>query len=293
MTKPIVLQEAHPDTAALDAAQTAKRSTVITERHARGLLKEVIRDHSEMFSVAWMNAYRSAIDSSSKRTHIGRKVDSIAKSLEPTAIFMIKGNDKRRGLIRALAPAFQENPGLGWALYLDTYELRIRPGSIPERRVLTSYGQITGHAIERVFQRARITSWHEVVEEIRIATVVMAHFGPLLQKAGAKRCAAPTRSGLLVGEIGEDSSVVYKTYVKADEDDRADFQRIRRDLVFAADRLSTPMPMFLAASPADAQAAEEVFSEVLASHDWLMGPHRPGQDMFSRAEESRLPPRRP
>ena len=173
-------------------------------------------------------------------------------------------------------------------LELRLIDIALRPGRIPEARIAEIPVRITGHALERIFQRTRSTDWRAVIAELEPVAVMTGWLYRPLIELDCAQAAVQTRSGLLLGTIGGDGRIVFKTFLRADEDDQPRYAELRRALWGFWIRNGGGRVLGEALfGPAETQARLiEEAAELLAAHPWIACRHLEGEDAEAQAWEA-------
>ena len=211
-----------------------------------------------------------------KRNRLAAFVETVRRQLAQDALLVCARCDKRRAALHAILAQFAESPA-GWWMKLQVLDISLRSGRVPELRLGTMPVRITGHALERVFQRTRTTDWRAVIAELEPAAVMMGWLYPSLRSMGFVQAAVQTRSGLLLGDVGPDGVVVFKTFLRADEEDQSRLVELRRALWGFWIRNGGGRLLGEALFGSETQARlEQEAGELLAAHPWMACRHLAG-----------------
>ena len=252
---------------------------IISDGHARALLRTLVREHSARArgTVRSLGASLAALPE--KRTRLAAFVEQLRGRLATDALLVIARHDKRRAVLHAVTTEVAES-GSGWVLELRLIDIALRPGRIPEARIAHIPVRITGHALERIFQRTRSNDWRAVIAELEPVAVMTGWLYPPLIELGCAQAAVQTRSGLLLGSIGGDGRIVFKTFLRADEDDQPRYAELRRALwgFWIRNGGGRVLGEALFGPPETQARLIEEAAQLLAAHPWLACRHAAGAD---------------
>jgi hypothetical protein len=256
---------------------------IISEGHARALLHGLVREHSARARATARSVGAALRRLPAKRTRLAGFVECLRRQLAEDALVVQALCDKRRGELHAVLADCAVSPA-GWHVDLQLLELALRPGRLPALRIGDIGVRITGHALERVFQRTRSTDWRRVIAELEPAAIMMGWLQQPLSGLGYAQAAVQTRSGLLLGEVSGDRRIVFKTFLRADEEDQIRHGDLRRALwgfwIRNGGGRVLGEALFGARETQDRLIAEA--QDLLLAHPWLGFRHLPGEDREAR-----------
>lgn len=186
---------------------------------------------------------------------------------------------RRRGAFSAYFPHFEEID-TEWNLSIHRLHLEISPGKFDAMDQTELPAKISGHALERMFQRTNTIEWAVIRDCLAGATLFLNAVAAAYVDSGCKNCAIPAEKGMLVGQI-TDGILHLRTFLP-DSQLNPKWQSLYDELLaFSASNRAAINSAALA--PDD--AAGRLFSELLKSgkRGWLFVPYVPGNDPMEDA----------
>ncbi len=185
---------------------------VVTTSLARGAVRAAVERHNEAHA-----DFHSRIDKTSfaPPSTLRRFEEWLRKRTavhDRHALLIYRGMIRRRSAaFVAFHPIFMPHEP-GWNLGI--YELRIviSPGKIETLKTTDLPIQISGHALERMFQRTNEIRWSVIREYLASAIAFSVAVLPAYIESGCKQCAIPADRGLLVGQI-TDRTIRLQTFL--------------------------------------------------------------------------------
>ena len=202
---------------------------------------------------------------------------------EKHALLIVFGMIGRRtGAFSAYLPQFEE-VDKAWNLGIHALHLEFAPDRIQAIDQAMMPARISGHALERMFQRANTIEWAIIRDCLAGATLFLSAVAAAYVDSGCKKCAIPAVKGMLVGQIA-DGIIHLRTFLP-DSDLSPKWRSLYDELlVFSASNAEAINSAALA--PDD--VAGRLFGELLKSgrHGWLFQPYVPGHDLMEDAWRS-------
>lgn len=253
---------------------------VVTVSLARGLLREAVERQSKGSRRAMGRLQEFGFAVPATMRGFRRWFEERAKLFQGHALLIVHGTTGRReGVFAAYLPVFIAT-AKGWELEVDRFAIRIAPDRLLDVTVARLPLRISGHALERTFQRAGTIEWTEVADCLGAALTFASLAAPAYANAGLRQCAVPAEKGLLVGAV-KGGALQLRTFLPA-TDLSPRWAALHRDLVGAyRDRLSD----FHAAAAVPSTNVPEALAAVLASpaHRWLREAYAEGLDRLAPA----------
>lgn len=122
---------------------------------------------------------------------------------EKAALLIVFGMvGRRRGAFSAFLPQFKESDG-EWELDIKKLFIQFSPGCLEGFNFDRLQVTISGHALERMFQRTDSIHWAVIRDCLASATLFLNAAIPAYVAKGCKQCVIPAGKGLLVGHVTE------------------------------------------------------------------------------------------
>lgn len=257
---------------------------LVTPSLASGAVKEAARSNSAAVSAMLNELKRRRIKAPATYRRFNEWFRTNRHLHEHCALLIVFGAIARRGgAFSAFMPLFQEGGG-GWELEIRQLSVRFSPGQLEfvslERMPVT----ISGHALERMFQRNGTIQWSMVRDCLAAATLLLNAAVPAYVAAGCRQCAIPAEKGLLVGQVvaGE---LALRTFLPA-LDLRPRWQSLLSDLTNFP--VKHKQAVEVSALTSDNEAANALQTLLRSGkHDWLFDPYVPGVDARDEAWRSK------
>ena len=254
---------------------------VVTASFARGAIRAAAERHSKAASKAYAEDRKpGGIKPPATMRRFPEWFRKCCARHEKHALLTVFGMvGRRKGRFTAHCPRFIETDK-GWKVELYEIYLEASPGQLDAigRRDLPT--QISGHALERMFQRIGTINWATIRDCLAGATWFLnAVATPYLQSEW-KQCAIPAERGILVGQIGED--IIHLRTFLPDSDLNSKWRSLYDDLLAFS---SSNKESIDKAALASDDAAGTAFSDLLESgrHGWLKDAYMPVDDPLDDA----------
>ena len=259
----------------------------VTSSLAHGAVREAVRLTSEKSHAMWEALKRTGIQAPSTYRRFDDWFRKYRGIHEQAAMLIVFGKiGRRRGAFSAFIPLLDEVEG-GWDLEIRHISLTFSPGHMERIGVERLPVTISGHALERMFQRTDSIQWG-VVRDCLAGAALMLHTATAAYvAAGCRQCAIPAEKGLLVGQVVE-GKLLLRTFLPGSAL-QPKWQTLLSDLnaFIARHRLAIETA---ALTPDDeAEIALRAFLR-LRQHKWLFEPYLPGVDPLEDAWRSRAMP---
>ncbi len=259
---------------------------VVTSSLARGLVRETVSTQSRRCAQAWEALRESRLRAPATFRGFRKWFAERERVFQTKAILIAHGTvGRRRGVFSVYMPAFRDDEE-GWVLEIDRFSVEFEPGLIHSFTVGRLPLTVSGHALERMFQRGQTLSWSDVRNCLADAAIFSVVAVEAYLHAGYRQCAVPAERGLLVGQI-DDRRLHLRTFLPSQDLNRR-WQGLLEDFRGV---LSTRTEAFKVAAAVGDDELVGVVGELLATprHAWLREPYVPGQDPLERAWASRTP----
>jgi hypothetical protein len=257
---------------------------VITASFARGAVRAAVERHAEYFTRFLDQLHREKLTPPSTLRRFPEWFRRRVAIHQRVAFLIVHGMVRRRsGVFVAFHPEFTKTD-FGWNLGIYWLRFVVSPGMVDDIDRGRLPVEISGHALERMFQRTDAIEWRVIRECLAGATAFINAFASVYANSACRQCAVPAERGLLVGQI-EDGTLRLRTFLpdaplgyrwQALYDDLTRFVTANLDAINAA-----------VLSPDD--ALKERFANVLrgGSHRWLTKPYVAEEDPMEDAWRSR------
>ncbi len=256
----------------------------VTPSLAHGAVREAVRLNSAKFDAMWAALRRTRIEAPSTYRRFDEWFRKYRGIHEQAALLIVFGRiGRRRGAFTAFTPAFEEVDG-GWDLRIRQISLKFSPGCLEQISVENLPVTISGHALERMFQRTNSIEWPVIRDCLASATVLLHTAIRAYVAAGCKQCAIPAEKGLLVGQV-VGRKLVLRTFLP-ELALQPKWQTLLSDLnTFIAKHKLAIETAALAPDDEPAIALRALLT--LRKHQWLLEPYLPGVDPLEDAWRSR------
>ena len=258
---------------------------VITASLAHGAVREAVRLNIAKVEAMWDAQMRSPIMAPATHRRFDEWFRLQRRIFEQAALLIVFGKiGRRRGAFSAFIPSFQETDGI-WELDIEQISVQFSPGRLERMDIEPLAVSVSGHALERMFQRTESIEWPVIRDCLAGATLFLNAGIAAYRAMGCRQCAIPAGTGLLLGQVIEDR-LALRTFVPGHE-----LQPRYRTLMSDLDQFMTRHHEAVEASALtpDPQAAT-VLQELLSRgpHKWMMEPYTPGVDPRDKAWDSRI-----
>jgi hypothetical protein len=260
---------------------------VVTASLARGALRAAVERQSQTMGVFLERMQQAGVRSPSTARRFGAWVKERQSLHERNALLILHGMVRRRSIgFAAFHPTFSERPG-GWAMGILAFRIAVSPRRVESHHVQELPVEISGHALERIFQRTNEIQWNVVRDYLATATAFTNAVAGAYVASGCLQCAIPADRGLLVGQI-EDRRLKLRTFLPEGDlglrwqrlsDGLLDFEEAHRNSIHAAGITN------------DETVAPSFGQFLRQGHfSWLFRPYVPGEDPYQEAWRSRTKP---
>jgi len=189
---------------------------IVTQSLARGAVRAAARMHSEASSAACARLEKSGVSAPATRRGYKAWFLKYKAMFERDALLIAFGGVSRRGgAFCAYSPVFVESER-GWDLGIRSLGIEFSPGHVTAIEQATVPVRISGHALERMFQRINTIGWPEVRECLATAVHFVVAVGQEYCAAGYRQCAIPAEKGMLVGQVDADE-LILRTFLPASQ----------------------------------------------------------------------------
>jgi hypothetical protein len=257
---------------------------IVTPRLAHGAVREAVRSNCEKLDSMVESLRQTRIKAPSTYRRFDEWFRKYKKIYEPVALLIVFGKiGRRRGAFSAFTASFAEIGG-EWELEIKQLCITFSPGEIEHVALKSLPVTISGHALERMFQRTASIQWSVVRDCLAGATLMFNAAVPAYVAAGCKQCAVPAEKGMLVGQV-VDGKLMLRTFLP-DVPLQPKWHTLLSDLnAFIADHKTAIGTSALADDEEAAYALKALLVE--KKHSWLLEPYAPGVDQLQNAWRSR------
>ncbi len=258
---------------------------VITTSLAHGAVREAVRLNIAKVEAMLAAQKRSPFKAPATYRRFDEWFRLQRRIFEQAALLIVFGKiGRRRGAFTAFIPAFQETDGI-WELEIEQLSVQFSPGHLErlhqERLAVT----LSGHALERMFQRTESIEWPVIRDCLAGATLFLNAGIAAYTAMGCKQCAIPAEKGLLLGQVIEDR-LALQTFVPGHEL-QPKYRTLMADLdQFVTRHHDAVETSALTSDPEAAAVLQELLSR--GPHRWMMEPYTPGVDPGDKAWDSRI-----
>jgi hypothetical protein len=257
---------------------------VVTASLARGAVRAAVEKHCETQSDLHTRIRRTGMKPPSTMRRFDEWLRKHTAVHERDALLIASGMIRRRSAAFAAYHPNFKTQDIGWNLSVFTYRFVISPGRIDEYDQGMLPLEISGHALERIFQRTNEIAWAVVRDYLASAVTFANAVLPGFSLANCKQCAIPADRGMFVGQM-DGGALKLKTFLPDSQlglrwqalyNGLNDFAAQHRDAINGA--TITP----------DQELARS-FKEFLCCgrYSWIFRPYVPGEDPLEDAWRSR------
>jgi len=248
---------------------------VVTQSLAKGVLREVVRKQSDTREELSARMRIAGLrPPSTKRGFAGWFRERVAIH-EREALLIVHGMAGRRtGAFAAYSPTFLEHDS-AWTVQISLLYIEFRPGRIDRIETETLPVTISGHALERMFQRTDSIDWR-ITRDCLAGAVLFANAAARAWlESGCEQCAVLAEKGMLVGRI-VDGTLHLRTFLPESQLG-ARWSALHRDLKAYSEEHKQAIN---AAALGSSDDVGNVFGQLLesGSHRWLFRSYAPGED---------------
>ena len=248
---------------------------VVTQSLAKGVVREVIRRQCETRGELIARIKKVRIRPPSTKRRFAEWFRERVSIHEKEALLIAHGMVGRRtGAFAAYSLNFVESES-DWRGRIAILYIEFSPQRIERIVSETLPVIISGHALERVFQRTESIDWKNVRDCIAGATLFANAVASAWLASGCKQCAVLAEKGMLVGHV-EDDAIHLRTFLPETQLG-ARWEALYRDL---KDFSEEHEEMINAAALGSNEDASLAFSHFLESgkHRWLFQSYVAGKD---------------
>jgi hypothetical protein len=258
---------------------------IVTQSLARGAVRAAAARHSEAAARAYSRLVKSGVSAPATLRRYSAWFRKHQGIFERDALLIALGGVSRRGgAFCAYSPAFEKSEK-GWELGIRKLRIEFVPGdivAIDEERMPV---RISGHALERMFQRINTIDWPVIRDCLASVTHFLCAVGQEYAASGLRQCAIPADLGMLVGQV-DDGELILRTFLP-DSQLSAKWQTIYDDLRrFCAENGTAMERAALVPDPGLRAQLRELIAS--GKHQWLRRAYVPGEDPLEDAWRSRL-----
>ena len=261
---------------------------VVTQSLARGVVREVIRNQHERRSELMTRLQRVRCRPPSTMRGFAQWFRERIALHEKEALLIAHGMVGRRtGAFAPYSLRFLESAG-DWSAQIAFVHVEFRPGSIERVASETLPVVISGHALERLFQRTDSIDWNVIRDCLAGATLFANAVVPAWLTSGCKQCAVPAEKGMLVGQIAG-GVISLRTFLPETQLGLR-WEALYHDLKRFSVEHGKAINEAALGSNEDASLAFGAFLST-ESRRWLRQPYAPGRDRQEdawRAHETQL-----
>lgn len=256
---------------------------VVTSSLARGAVRAAAETQSRAVADALARLKKGSLELPASLRRFARWFHKIHAMHENHALLIVFGMiGRRKGGFAAFLPQFEEIDN-AWNLGISALHIEFSPGNLDAINQNELSVRISGHAIERMFQRANTIEWAVIRDCLAGATLFLSTVADAYVKTGCKRCAIPAEKGMLVGQIADE--IIYLRTFLPDFQLSQKWQSLYEELLaFSANNAEAINAAVLV--PDD--EVVRLFGEILKSgrYGWLFQPYVPGYDLMEDAWRS-------
>jgi hypothetical protein len=258
---------------------------IVTQSLARGAVRAAAARHSEAAARAYSRLVKSGVSAPVTLRRYGAWFRRHQGIFERDALLIALGWVSRRGgAFCAYSPAFEKSEK-GWELGIRKLRIEFVPGdivAIDEERMPV---RVSGHALERMFQRINTIDWPVIRDCLAGATHFICAAGEAYASSDLRQCAIPADRGLLVGQV-QDDELTLRTFLP-DSQLNLKWQAIYEDLRRFRDENEKAMKQAALVPDPGLRAR---LRELIASgrHQWLRRAYVPGEDPLEDAWRLRV-----
>ena len=258
---------------------------VVTESLARGAVRAAAERQSRASAAAIAQLDKVGFEPPATLRRFAEWFRKRRAIHEKNALLIVFGMiGRRRGAFSAYLPQFEEIDK-AWILGIHALHLEFSPGTILEVDQTELSAMISGHALERMFQRTNTIEWAIIRDCLAGATLFLNAVADAYIESGCHTCAIPAEKGMLVGQVA-DGIIHLRTFLP-DSDLNPRRQSLYDELLAFSAR-NTEAINRVALAPDD--EAGRLFGELLKSGKcgWLFQPYIPGHDPMEDAWRSKV-----
>jgi hypothetical protein len=248
---------------------------VITQSLAKGALREVIRKQREMRQELISRIDKVGLEPPSTKRRYAEWFRQRKAIHEKEALLIAHGMVGRRtGAFAAYSLGFVERDK-DWGALISVIYIEFCSQSIVRCENDTLPVTISGHALERIFQRTDSINWSVVRDYLAGAVLFANATASAWLKSGCERCAVLAEKGMFVGQVAD--ALYLRTFLPETQL-AARWEALYRDLKTFSKENEQAIKTAALGSGDEASIAFEQFLKS-GSHRWLFQPYIPGKDL--------------
>lgn len=257
---------------------------VVTVSLARGAVRAAAERQSRLSATALAQLKKLGYEAPATLRRYAEWFRKHQAAHEKHALLIVFGMIGRRtGAFSAYLPQFQEIDG-AWNLGIHLLQFEFSPGNLQSVEMRRLPVRISGHALERMFQRTNTVEWPVIRDCLAGATLFLNAAMAAYRDSGCRRCAIPAEKGTLVGQVA-DGVMNLRTFLP-DSNLSPKWQSLYDDLrTFAANNTEEINRAALAPDDHASRLLGEVLK--LGKFRWLSLPYSPGHDPLEDAWASK------
>jgi hypothetical protein len=249
---------------------------VVTQSLAKGAVREAMRRHIETGQDLFNRLRKTGIEPPSTRRRYAEWFRNHAAVFEKDALLIAHSvPNRRKGAFAAYRLESLESDG-DWRVKITVLRIEFSPGRMERLDTETLPVTISGHALERVFQRTDSIDWRVIRDYLAGAILFANAVGPAWLKSSSQQCAVLAEKGMLVGQV-VDHALRLRTFLPETQLG-VRWEALYRELnAFSAEHKQA----INAAALGLRDEASIAFNQFLESgrHRWLFRPYIPGEDV--------------
>ena len=257
---------------------------VVTNSLARGAVREAVRLNKSRVDSMLASLRRERIRAPATHRRFDEWFRTQRHVYEEAALLIVFGKiGRRRGAFSAFWPQFREFEG-AWMLDITHLSIVFSPGRLEQVGLELLPVSISGHALERMFQRTDSIQWVSVRDCLAGATLFLNAAIPAYIAARCNQCVIPAEKGVLVGQV-VDGSLALRTFLPASAL-QPRWQTTLSDLNnFSVQHKLAIDTAALTSDDAASVALQELLTT--AKYEWLRDRYAPGIDLMEEAWRSK------
>jgi len=261
---------------------------VVTDRHARGLVRKFLQEEGQRSAEVRRRMMRIQLRAAPSLRASHRVLEQVDKAWAPQSIASCVDTSPDGAARLGVAyldtvPAHLEgSSGLVARSRMQRY--LIRPDDGAYRSEVPGFAAFTQHSLERVMQRG--LHWNKVTRDLAVAAIVAnARLHEFASSNGFKRIMVPGHCGVFVGDLTPDQPFLrFDTFLPIGAAGRrhCDLLVELAGLLWTGDRYRELMPALF--YPGEPSPLMDAVLRAYEKHRWLMRrEHEPGADWFGQA----------
>jgi hypothetical protein len=256
----------------------------VTDQTAKGVLRGIIRDFvartpnldimCDAMELRWYRFLRNPL----------KTVNKCREMVQPYAFSTHVAKVTDGYVLDMLLIDCRDNHD-SWVLSPTTLNVKVTLQSIDFRDSSHFFG-ISGHALERLFQRANVIAPNDVIKEVSAAVKLVKCWGTAVHARGfscPKQIVIPTHRGVFIGSVAYNANkdginVLAKTYLPDGSNER--FDAVKREFKVISDTLRAQGAMTTGAKSYDTELQWTLWTgafmvAMIKRHPWLLEEYQP------------------